>query len=187
MKIITCASYYGSGSSALTDLVAEYDSVKDLSDFEFRFLHCLDGVSDLEYNIVSNHNRANAGHALKRFQRMSEFNNGCIISKRYSRFFKNNAYIDLTNRYIEALLDFKYEGYNFYDLYDRGPKMYYFFQFLIRVARRTGVKWINPLRKEETYCSHKSEEAFLLATREYISGLLQELNPEKKIILKLIR
>ena len=47
MKIITCASYYGSGSSALTDLVSEYDSVKDLSDFEFRILHDMDGVRDL--------------------------------------------------------------------------------------------------------------------------------------------
>jgi len=28
MKIITCASYYGSGSSALTDLVSEYEGVK---------------------------------------------------------------------------------------------------------------------------------------------------------------
>ena len=60
MKIITCASYYGSGSSALTDLVAEYENVKDLTNYEFRFLYDIDGVSDLEYHLVENHDRHNA-------------------------------------------------------------------------------------------------------------------------------
>lgn len=86
MKIITCASFYGSGSSALTDLVAEYSCVKDLTNYEFRFLYDIDGVSDLEHYLCECHDRHNAGHALKRFKRLSEFNAGTFFNARYEPF-----------------------------------------------------------------------------------------------------
>ena len=46
MKVITCASYYGCGSSAVTDLISEYEGVKSLTNYEFRFIHDIDGISD---------------------------------------------------------------------------------------------------------------------------------------------
>ena len=52
MKIISCASYYGSGSSAITDLISEYNSVFSLSTEEFSFVQDPDGISDLEYNLL---------------------------------------------------------------------------------------------------------------------------------------
>ena len=67
MRIISCASYYGSGSSAITDLISEYDNVFSFTDEEFRFTHDPDGISDLEYNLVQNFNRHNSGRALKRY------------------------------------------------------------------------------------------------------------------------
>lgn len=178
MKIITCASYYGSGSSALTDLVSEYSDVKDLSDYEFRFLHCLDGVSDLEYNLVTNHNRINSGHAIKRFEKMVLFNSGNVISKRYSKFFDNNDYQDISYEYIEKLIDFKYKGLNFYDLYDRGPKLYYFYQFMNKLSKKTGIKCLNLMKNEELYCSHKTEAEFLDITKNYMSRILGALNKD---------
>lgn len=180
MKVLTCASFYGSGSSAFTDLVAEYSNVKDMSDFEFRFLHCLDGVSDLEYHLVKNQNRSNSGYALKRFERMSLFNNGNRISKRYSNFFDNNDYLRITKQYIEDLLDFKYPGFNFNDLYDRGPRVYYLFQALSKISRKLKMPFLNPLNKEMTYCSLKNEDQFLEATQKYVHSLLLALNQEEK-------
>ena len=47
MKFISCASYYGTGSSAITDLISEYGSVFSFTDEEIRFLHDPDGVDDL--------------------------------------------------------------------------------------------------------------------------------------------
>ena len=32
IKFLTCASYYGTGSSAVTDLISEYDGVDNLTD-----------------------------------------------------------------------------------------------------------------------------------------------------------
>ena len=73
MRIISCASYYGSGSSAITDFVSEFDSVYSFTDEEFRFVQDPDGVSDLEYNLVENFNRHNSGHAIKRYKKRSFF------------------------------------------------------------------------------------------------------------------
>ena len=60
MQIFTVASYYGSGSSAITDFISEFEGVKSLTDYEFRFAHDPDGLSELEYNLVENFNRHNA-------------------------------------------------------------------------------------------------------------------------------
>ena len=36
MKFISCASYYGTGSSAVTDLISEYDNVYSFTDEEIK-------------------------------------------------------------------------------------------------------------------------------------------------------
>ena len=178
MKIITCASYYGSGSSALTDLVAEYSNVKDLSDFEFRFLHDPDGVSDLEYHLCECHNRHNSGHALKRFIRLANYNKGNAFSRRYEPFFENQ-FGKLTDEYIESLVDFKFKGWWFQDLFDYGEKYYYRMMLLNKILRKAthGKKGI--LTKELTYCSHPSNDRFLELTRAYVSNLMHAANAEK--------
>jgi len=67
IKFLTCASYYGTGSSAVTDLISEYDGVDNLTDYEFRFLHDPYGVRDLQYYLIDNPNRHNSGFGLKKF------------------------------------------------------------------------------------------------------------------------
>lgn len=185
MKIITCASYYGSGSSALTDLVAEYDSVKDLSDFEFRFLHDMDGVRDLEYHLTQNHNRHNSGHAIKRFAKLSKFNSGNFLSRRYSDFFEGNDYQRITQEYMEGLTDFKYKGWWFYDLYDKGTRVYYIYQVLNHIFRKLHADSIRILKNEYTYCSHPEKQKFLDMTKTYVSRLMRALNKEGKEFLEI--
>ena len=50
MKVISCASYHGTGSSAITDFLGEFDNVCSMTNYEFRFVQDPDGISDLEYN-----------------------------------------------------------------------------------------------------------------------------------------
>lgn len=178
MKIITCASYYGSGSSAVTDLVSEYENVKNLSNFEFRFLHDLDGVRDLEYHLVENHNRHNSGHALKRFAKLSKFNDGNFMSKRYSQFFDAGEYWNITSDYINNLSDFKYTGWWFYDIYDKGSKIYYLYQMLNHIYRKIPGHYFRILKHEKTIGCHPSESLFLKYTQEYVARLMEALNKE---------
>lgn len=69
MKIVTCAGYYGTGSSAITDILGEFVNIHFLGDYEYRFVQDPGGIADLDYNIVDNYHRHNSGHALKRFRK----------------------------------------------------------------------------------------------------------------------
>lgn len=176
-KLISCASYYGSGSSAVTDLIGEYKGIKSLTEYEFRFLHDIDGVMDLEYHLVMNPNRHNSGHALKRFWKLAQFNAGNRWDRRYSAFL-GEAYITCTKEYVEALTDLKFPGYWFMDLYDRGKFFYYYKSIEGKLANLFRVKNYSKIPGEITYCSHPTEERFLELTRKYVSGIIQAANPE---------
>lgn len=179
MKIISCASYYGSGSSAVTDLLSEFENIYSLTDYEFRFVHDPDGISDLEYNLVENFNRHNSGHAIKRFLKLSQFNSGKFFNKRYEPFF-NNKYMEITKEYVSKLIDFKFNGYWFYDLYDRGWIYYYIKQLQSKILKILFNGKYTILSKEMTYAAHPTEEKFLFETKKYINNLLMVANKENK-------
>lgn len=176
MKIITCSSYYGCGSSAITDLISEYKSVTSLGDAEFRFLHDIDGISDLEYHLIECPNRHNSGHALKRFMRLSEFNAGTCYYNRYEKFF-DGQYMTLTYDYFNKLKAYQFTGKWFYDYYDRyGTNMYYLIQLVNKILNKLiFVKW-RPLKNEQTYGTIMDEKKFLEYTQEYTHLLLEACN-----------
>lgn len=174
-QLITCASYYGSGSSAVTDLIGEYEGVKSLTDYEFRFLQDIDGITDLEYHLVKNHHRHNAGHALKRFFKLAKFQHGTWFNQRYEPYF-GGEYLKLTKEYVDALTDFKFSGHWFMDMYERGKWFYYWTSLKGKIMGRLGIKRSN-MPNELTYGSHPTEERFLKETRRYLSCLLNAANP----------
>lgn len=186
MKIITCASYGASGSSALTDLVGEYSNVHRMTDAEFRFLHDPDGVSDLEFQLVECHNRHNAGRALKRFWRQCQYNAGNKVHKRYERFF-DGKYLEISKTYVDKLTDFKCKGWWDFDLLDRGDKRNSYI-YLKKIEDRIlkAIPFTNKrvFDQEDTYYSHPSEKAFLEATQEYVHTLLNVANKDNQEYLE---
>ena len=186
MKVITTASYYGSGSSAVTDFISEFDGVKSLTSNEFRFAHDPDGLSELEYNLVENFNRHNSGHALKRYKKLVDYNSKHLISKRYEPFF-DNRWKELSYKYIEELTDFSYPGFWQYDFYDKGAIYEFISKFPERVMHAT--IWRNKpdkhlfFNKITTLASNPGEERFLKITRKYTTELLKAANKENKPIL----
>lgn len=187
MRFITCASYYGSGSSAITDLISEYSPVLSFTDEEFRFLQDPHGISDLEYYLVENFNRHNSGWAIKQYKKMIDFYAGTIYTSRYEKFFKGNWKKE-SYKYLNKLILFKYHGWWFYDFFDKS-NFFYFTKSLSNKILKTTVwrnkpdRSLNSMRKEITYCSHPSEEEFLNYTKEYIENLFSSVNPQKKILM----
>lgn len=177
MKIITCASYYGCGSSVITDFVSEYNNVKPNTDYEFRFIHDIDGISDLEYHLIECPNRHNSGHALKRFYKLSKFNSGKWFNARYEPFF-DHCYMSITNEYIKSLNQFCYKGFWFYDMYDKGLLSYYWYSLLTKLYSKIPCGIFEPLRNEIQYAPILSHEQFIEATRDYVHKLLSKLNKE---------
>ena len=101
MRFITCASYYGTGSSAVTDFVAEFDNVYNFTNEEFRFIQDPDGISDLEFNLVECFNRHNSGHSLKRYKKLVDFYAGNFFGSKYAGFF-GDRWKQLSYEYIDA-------------------------------------------------------------------------------------
>ena len=187
MRFVTCSSYYGTGSSAITDFVSEFRGVFPFIDSEFRFIQDPDGISDLEFNLVECFNRHNSGHALKRYKKLVDFYCGNLFGKKYSAFF-GDKWKTISYEYIQNLTDFTYRGWWLYDLYDKG-ELYHFRKRIVNKALHKTV-WkdkpeltFNSMKDEITYCSHPSEETFLRLTREYIYKLFSSVVPEGNDIL----
>lgn len=67
-KILVPTGYMGSGSSAVTDILAEIDGCSARNgDFEFVFLHCPNGVFDLEDKLLHGNNAIRSDEALHSF------------------------------------------------------------------------------------------------------------------------
>ena len=182
MKFISCASYYGTGSSAITDLISEYESVYSFTDEEIRFLHDPDGIDDLYYHIVENPNRHNSGHSIKRYKRLVDFYSGSWwYGKKYSRLFGDN-WKKISYEYIDSLVDFSYKGGWFYDLYDRGMPYYFLKRAPQKILSSIPLfkKFVSthPYKGEVTYCTTCSKDDFLSKTKEYIEALFSSVIPE---------
>ncbi len=183
MKILTVASYYGSGSSAVTDLLSEFGNVGSLTNYEFRFAHDPDGLSELEYNLVDNFNRHNSGHALKRYRDFVDYYGDHFMVRRYEPFF-GNEWKTLSYKYIESLVDFSYPGCWQFDFYDKGPWYEFWHKLPDRLMRRTF--WRSKPDKhiffenDELFFSNPGEEKFLACTRAYTDALMKKANKEDK-------
>lgn len=192
-KIITCAGYYGTGSSAITDLLGEFSNVHFVGDYEFRFVQDPGGIADLEYNIVQNYHRHNSGHALKRFKKNIEFLCGNRFNRTYENTFQGQ-FKKLTMEYIDSLTAFKFKGYWHQDVIDRGFLFWFIERALDKILNRVivpiirGRNNIEPisihlLRNEITYVPFSDKELFYQKTKDYTDKLFEVANVENKDFL----
>lgn len=186
MKVLSVCSYYGTGSSAVTDFFCEFDNVNSFSYMEFRFAHDPDGLSELEYNLVQNFNRHNSGHALKRYKKFVDYFSSHLIAKRYEKVF-NGKWKELSYKYIDSLTDFSFPGMWDFDCYDKGPWWEFWHKLPNRILKLLKGGTVDCeaglWSKEITYGSHPSEDKFLRLTREYTDSLLQYINKDNKPFL----
>lgn len=186
MKIVTSASYYGSGSSAVIDFLSEFSSVRPMTNYEIRFAHDPDGLRELEFNLVENFNRHNSGHALKRYKKLVDYYGDHKLVRRYEPFF-DNKWKTLSYEYIDSLTDFTFDGGWQYDYYDRGPWFEFWHKLPDRILQRTIWRHKSDkhfsLDKFVTLASHPTEEKFLECTRNYTDKLMQAANKENYPIM----
>lgn len=187
MKFISCASYHGSGSSAIVDIISEFNSVCSFGNEELRFVHDPNGIADLEYNLVENFNRINSGYAVKKYKELVDFYCGDFFCKRYKRFFGEN-WRKYSYAYIDKLTDFTYRGWWDYDLRDKGLAFLLLYKLINRILRVTIWKnkperTLNALKKEVSYCAHPTENEFLKYTKEYIEELFGSVSQNANFVL----
>ena len=106
MQVITSTGFGDSGSSAITDLLSEYDGIKSYgSEWECTFLHCPDGLADLENAIQEGH-RLKVDYAINRFLKLSK-----ILSEQenYKKAFKGKFW-ELSLKFVNDISEIVWNG-----------------------------------------------------------------------------
>lgn len=180
MEIISCAGYYRTGSSAITDLLSEFSNCGSIGNYEFRFIHDPDGIRDLEYNIIENNNRQNTSNAIKRYIRRAKMLNGGVLRKGYSRYL-GNSFKKCTMEYINDITELKSEAWWHFDQQDRGV----LFNFIDLVFSNIGhlliptSRWsLLKLIHEKAYYSAIDKDSFYRHTKKYVYAVINALNKE---------
>ncbi|EQB88412.1 hypothetical protein J2Z44_000933 [Clostridium punense] len=182
-KMVTCASYGGTGSSVITDLLKEFDNCNSLGEYEFRFLQDYDGVSTLECALVDNHHRMNSDIAIRRFKDIVDYHSGNALAKRYEGFF-HGKFKEISYKYIDSLIDLSWQGYWEQHSIEANPvytffayKLYPRFRKLFNNPKDTEIVAQTP--KKTMYFSYPRED-FHEKTKNYTRELFNSIDEEFK-------
>lgn len=179
MQYITCAGYYSTGSSAITDLLSEYDNVVlPKAGLEWRFLQDPDGVRALEYYVIENNHRHNTSHAIKRFIKMCE-----ITQKKWYSLSIDDDFIRAVREYVDSIVELKSETCWLYDNFEKSfmhkvvSKLFY---LLVNTRNHFFDKRLcsNILgyTHEMGYYTNISKEAFYKYTKRFINRVFERFN-----------
>lgn len=112
-KLIVPTGYMGSGSSAITDLISEFkDCCNEFGSFEYVFLHCPNGLFDLEDKLLIGNNAIKSDDSIRSFQQQMDK----LYQKKYWWVGNYKKIIGpefkiLTEEFINNITQFNFDGY----------------------------------------------------------------------------
>lgn len=185
-KIIVPTGYMGSGSSAITDLLSEIDGYDaDRGTFEYVFLHCPNGVFDLEDKLLIGNNALRSDEALRTFRATMKQ----LFDKKYWWVGHYNVnmcpqFMEYTEEYIQSLVQYR-------------PSFYWYwqenadFKMILKLIRKRLVELLTfkkmklpkPLLYEDMAVSYVSAEEFYEKTRAYLEKLWNALELDKRNLI----
>lgn len=191
-KIITCASYHGTGSSVIGDILNGFSQIENLGEEEYRFLQDPNGVGDLEDKILINNSRLNSDRAIYEFKKFIDI----LANTRGIFFWKKNIYEKtfnykfkkITNKFIKDIVDVEWNGY-WHDFERRSVLKKYkilFFQILCWIIRKSFKVEEKKCRKElylkeKMYFSYPIDN-FNEKVKKYLTELFEAIGTDKDII-----
>jgi hypothetical protein len=105
--LLTTVGYGGTGSSAATNILEEFNSIKGLGNtFEMSFAADTDGISDLE-NAINENSLYQKDLAIKRFFKLVHTNS---IDPEYKKHF-NGKFEYYAKEYINSIIEFTFTGW----------------------------------------------------------------------------
>ncbi|GHU17481.1 sulfotransferase family protein [Spirochaetia bacterium] len=183
-KIVSCASFGGTGSGVVTDYLAEFDCFHNPGDYEFCFLHDYGGVSTLEDCLISNYHRLNSDIAIHNFIKYIHLYSKTIFSKQYEKYF-NGQFKAISFRFLDKLIDVQWKG-SWAGQMLLYPSIHYPL-FMYKVLPRI-LKFISGNRsyhgrfipKHNMYYAGPPPEYFTKCVKEYIADLCCVVDPENR-------
>ena len=179
-KIIVPMSYMGSGSSAVTDLLKEYEGINTKnSDFEYVFLYAPDGLFDLEYKLLYNNNAIRSDEAIKNFRKLMEklyHYDGWGIANYKDKISHN--FMNVVESYLDSIITSKYQGIWYY--HQKPSKI----AWLMRVIKRIIFKKTTKPKQVQLEMSMVSSDDFYEKSRRFILNVIKEISyKEENIVL----
>lgn len=185
-KIVIPTGYMGSGSSALTDLLSEFDGFEaPQGSFEYVFLHCPNGVFDLEDKLLVGNNALRSDEALRSFEgTMKDLYDTPFWWVGDYQHTLSPRFMDITHTYIRKLTLIESENF-WYPQERRGwgvfPRLA--FNKALRTFTRGKIFPKKPLLYEKMRFSLPTPEEFYQASREYIAALFAEMGRERTSLI----
>ena len=112
-KIIVSTGYMGSGSSAITYLVSEFEGCSnDLGSFEYVFLHCPNGLFDLEDKLLVSNNSLRSDEAIRTFEKcMDDLNSAKYWWVGNYHKHMGDIFEKSTKEFISQITKYNYDGF----------------------------------------------------------------------------
>jgi len=185
-KLIIPTGYMGSGSSAITDLLSEIDGYDaDTGTFEYVFLHCPNGVFDLEDKLLIGNNALRSDEALHSFRKTMKQ----LYDKKYwwvGHYNKNLSprFMEYTEEYINSLIQFHPQFFWYYqENADFKMIIKLIFKRLVELVTFKKAKIKKPLLYEDLAFSYIDEDQFYQKTKTYLNKLWGELGIENRNVI----
>lgn len=189
MKYLATVGYYGTGSSAITDLVSEYSDVYNPtnSDYELKFFFGYNGIPKLHNYIINQQNYQM--YAVRDFLSEAEFVSTFGTKMNYEKYF-NRMFMKLTREYIRELGGTYYsKGYTSLDYYQLSKVKILIWRIINKVY--SIVNALNPHKEDkrmstvhpfehkiDVYMFDISENEFFKITGKYLDGLFSSITKD---------
>ena len=181
-KIVVPIGYMGSGSSAVTNLLAEYDGINvKFSEYEFCFIHAPNGLLDLEDRLFCNNNFVRSDEAIKTFREEMTFfyKPQFYWAGNYKKIFGPH-FMELTEDFISRIKQADFEGYWYY--HERPRFCSNLLKGITKVLRKLSGRRF-PLYTIRNYqgmeWSMIDRDSFYAAARDYLSAVLGLLSRDR--------
>lgn len=185
-NILVPTGYMSSGSSAVTDLLSEFDDYfADYGTHEYVFLHCPNGVFDLEDKLLVGNNAIRSDEALHSFK----YTMDQLYDKKYwwVGHYKDTfgvPFQEYTNDYIQSLLTLKTDQYWYYQENTN-------FKMGVILAKNRILKLLSfnkyigkkPLLYPEMWMSLVTPDEFYEKTRAYLNQLYLMIGLDKRNLI----
>lgn len=183
-KIVVPTGYMGSGSSAVTDLISEFEGYeKNNGSFEYVFLHCPDGIFDLEDKLLYGNNALRSDEALYRFI-------SCMRDLYEKRFYWVSGYknkiskdfLQYVEEFIEDIGTIKMNDVYWY--FQENPNTFKlerknFIKRAIGKITQNKIVLKQPLQYENMHWAFPNEEEFYSAAKRFLSKIWNALGIEE--------
>ncbi len=185
-KIIVPVSYMGSGSSAITDLISEFEGVNNkCGTFEYVFLHCPNGVFDLEDKLLIGNNALRSDEALHTFYNTMK----SLYDKKYWWVgnYKSNVGVDFlkcTKEFVNNLVDYELDNYWYYQE-NNNLKMLFKISLnkIIYYLSFKKIRLKKPLLYDKMLLSYVNQEKFYECSKNYLYNIFKIIDSKNDLLL----